>query len=217
MDWGAVAWTLSWSFNLARGSGSRRVLAVAAWPIWVVTVMLLPGFVHADRKVVARLTRRTTGAMLFGLARVLAFAVLVGVPGGVVLGWVFTLVPWWLSVPLLLAVAGWAGTGAVVVLAVLMSRLEHVQRVETAARRAQPSAQRKADRAARRRADWAMDSVASRLPRGGLALVGEHARRTVPSGQTITAEAATDQHVAVYRRYGFVPLATAPFKMLATV
>ncbi len=211
-----VAWTLAWSLNPARRATIRRVLAVATWPIWVATVLLLPGFVHADRKVVVRLARRSRAQTALVAVGFLGAAAVLFALVGALLGLLASLAPWWLALPGMLLVCGWLFTAGTTLLAVTMTDLAESQRREAEARRVHSPDQLRVDQAARRGAQWSLDSAVSLLPRGGLALISEHVRRTVPPGQTITVQASTERHVVVYRRYGFAPLATAPTRLLAT-
>ncbi|BDZ44038.1 hypothetical protein GCM10025865_33810 (plasmid) [Paraoerskovia sediminicola] len=66
------------------------------------------------------------------------------------------------------------------------------------------------------RGSYRIDTVASSRRCLGLGLVADYARATVPAGSTIAAVAASDRHLDVYKRYGFVPLHPGSLVMVGT-
>ncbi|MBE7698690.1 hypothetical protein H9623_00010 [Oerskovia sp. Sa1BUA8] len=181
-------------------------------------VLALPGFVHANRLVVARVTRRTTATMLGVFARVVGlslavYAALLGVFVAILLQWL----PATVTLIFLLVLALWGALAVAVTLVRLAPGYARIYRAGAIARRAHSPSQRRTDRDLYRAAQWTLDSVASRLPVGGLSTIDRHLRRSLPAGDTLVVQAATPRHVTVYQRYGFTPLPTAPLTLLADV
>jgi hypothetical protein len=186
--------------------------------MWVFVVLALPGFVHADRSVVARVTRRTPAAMLATFAPVLGIflalhAALLVVFVAVFLQWLPAIV----TMTVLLFLALWFVLAVLVTLVRLAPGYARIYRAGARARRAHTRAQRHADRDLYRAAQWTLDSVASRLPAGGLATISQYLRHTLSAGDRVVAQAATPRHVTVYRRFGFTQLPTAPLTLHAVV
>lgn len=63
------------------------------------------------------------------------------------------------------------------------------------------------------RADWTIASVASRLPHGGLNIIGRHVETLVDPAESIAATAASDEHARIYRRFGFQDVPDRPLQL----
>lgn len=218
-DVSGTAWTLAWGFTApTRSRHAHGILAAAALPVWLLAVLALPGFVHADQRVVARLTRRSSTTTLVTLARgaailFTAYVLLILVLIAVLKGWL----PAAATTGTFLVFALYAMLAVFVTVAQLAPGYLRIYRAGARARRADSREQRRADRDLYRSAHWSLDSVASRLPVGGLTVIDQYVRQSVPPGDRVVAQAASSRHVAVYRRYGFTPLATAPMTLHAGV
>lgn len=216
-DVGAVAWTLAWAFtDTFRPAPVRRTLAAVSYLVWVGAVVVMPGFVHAGRMVVVRVSRRSALSTLVLLVRMaavllLVFVLLAALLTVMLLGWVHPAV----VLALLVVLVVWLAGSALVVLAALIPRIVVIARESRRARRAHPPEQAQADRSTFRQAQWTIDTAASRLPIGGLATINQHLRQVIPPGQVVATQAATLDHVRIYQRYGFAPLATAPLTLIA--
>lgn len=212
-DVGPVAWTLAWTYAPARARGAW---AAVTWPLWVSLVVVLGGFAHRDGAVVVRVVSRHPSPAPGILGRGLAVAV----PAGVVLGTsagVASVSPSVVSVLLAVTLWGWLAAAAVL-LAVAAGRVWlAMARAQRPARRAASREQRRADVAAIRAASWSIDSAASRLRVGGLALIADHVEETVPPGDTVRTTASSLRHADVYRRYGLDPLPSRPLVLLGVV
>ncbi|MHA7133923.1 hypothetical protein [Oerskovia turbata] len=214
-----VAWTLAVGFTpRTRGGAAReRLLPVATWLFWCAHVLVLPGMRHRDRLVVARVGRRSLGAQLVVAARFVGLVVVVEVVGLAIAIALDTL-GWWGShtVWILVLLGAWLVVSAVTAVALLAPTGARIWAQGAAARRVLDEAQVAADVEAFKSARWTVDSVASRLPRGGLTLVVAHARATVPPGETVVTQAASASHVPLYTRYGLTPLAVSPWTLIGS-
>ncbi len=141
------------------------------------------------------------------------YAVLLVVFVAVFLQWLPAIV----TMTVLLFLALWFVLAVLVTLVRLAPGYARIYRADTRARRAHTRAQRHADRDLYRAAQWTLDSVASRLPAGGLATISQCLRHTLSAGDRVVAQAATPRHVTVYRRFGFTQLPTAPLTLHAVV
>ncbi|MFB7796982.1 hypothetical protein [Isoptericola sp. NPDC056134] len=207
-----VAWTLAWTNAPAR---ARRTVAAVTWPLWVAVVVVLGGFVHHERTVVARLTRRNPWPSVGMFARGVGVAVLVGAALGTAAGQA-SFAPTVASVGVAVVVLGWFAA-AVLILAFAAARTwTAVSRAQRAALRAASREQRRADVARFRAADWTVDSVASRGRDGALALVARHVGDVVAPHETVGTVAATTRHAAVYRRFGLEPLPSRPLVLVGS-
>lgn len=213
-----VAWTLAVGFApRARDGGRRaRLLSAATWLYWCATVLVLPGMRHHDRLVVARVGRRSFGAQV-----AIAGRIVVAVVGLEVAVFAILLLPevlvWWapaMTWVVLGCLGAWLVTSLLTALALLTPTLARIWAVGAEARRRLGTEQTAADLATVRSTRWTVDSVTSRLPHGGLAVVAAHVRATVPLGETVVVQAASANHVRLYERYGLAPLAIAPWTLV---
>lgn len=192
-----VVWTLARAFAPGRGR-VRIVVAAVTVPCWLLGLGLLPGYVHHERRVVARVGRRSVRGYTATAAR---FAAVVGVlvrlvalagTGPVAAG---------VASSVIAVIAVIAVTWCAVVLgavAMIPRTLKALAGMTAAADRSA----RKADRGRHRQAGWSVDSAASVERAGGMLLVRDHLLSVVPPGEVVLLQAATVKHTRVYERLG---------------
>ncbi|PWD52030.1 hypothetical protein C8046_16655 [Serinibacter arcticus] len=194
-----VVWTLAQAYAPS-SKGLKKFLAAFAVPLWLVA-MLLPGYLHHQRRVVVRVARRGArgaGPLLGRIALVLVVMIaLVPLASASDLG---------AAIVLTVLAIGWLAmvSGLLVLLPHTIESLSSVGRVASSRQ------DRKADRARLREARWTVDSAASLEPIGGVLMMRSHLDAALPSGDVAAVRAATRKHAGVYRRLGFVPLVSQP-------
>ncbi|PFG44413.1 hypothetical protein ATJ88_3137 [Isoptericola jiangsuensis] len=209
-----VAATLGRAFAPARS----RVLGVAAWPVWVVLLVLQGGWVHDGADVVARVVRRGPWLQITSAARAVLLAVVAGGTVGVFLGALGVLVE--LGDPLsalVVAVLTWP-VAAILVVTVETVRVNvRVLRVIASASRGASVAERQDDVRSFRSAEWLVSSAASPDAAGGLVLVAEHVRDLAAPGEAVAAVAASPELARLYTRFGLRPLPSRPLLLVGRV
>lgn len=188
------------------GRGRARTwLAAFTVPLWLGVLGLLPGYVHHERRVVARLGRRGAGGCAAIAARsAAALTVLVGM---VLIAEVGP-IPQAAIRALMAFIACSAVLGLIAITPRTMAESLAGRKLAT------DKNARKANRARVRRARWSVSSAASFEKAGGMVRVRDHILAVVPPGESVILKAATRKHALLYERLGCEPLASQPLRLI---